>query len=159
MLLGIIITPGLLMFFLRSNPAIAFLSLCAGGMLSTYVNSDLATTIDKFNSGTTSGDLVTLGLIVVPLLLSIILLAHTLPNSKTFLKYLIPAICTGGLLALLVAPYLPGVTNISLVDNSLWLQLQKSQAVIVGVGALSSLVVIWITRPKHGHGGDKKKHK
>src|SRR5947199_95696 len=63
------------------------------------------------------------------------------------------ALCAGGLLALTLGPLLVGSSQFNITSASLWKDLSKAQAGIIGVGSLLSLLAIW-THNFRGH----KKH-
>ncbi len=157
LLAGIIAVPAVLMFLLKSNPAIAFLSVCAGGMLQQFCTrrvTDLASAQKLPQSDT---DHLSLVLLVLPLLLTLIFMRKSIHRNK-FLMYAVPAVCTGALLALLAAPHLGAIGNFNIAKSKPWQQFEDFQAIIVGAGVVSSLFIVWLTKKKIKEDKDKKGH-
>ena len=69
---------------------------------------------------------------------------------------LLPAAGVGLLGALLVVPLLPGGVRYDILNSDIWYQIKQAQTVIVGSSALVCLLVLWMQRPKTGHGKHKK---
>jgi len=150
--------PIILLFLFRSNAAIVFLALCAGSILLKYVGNDASLLFNSFFSHSSSVvDQVTdIVLLTLPAILTAVFLRHSVSGAKAFLN-LLPAVATGGLLALSLVPLLSPITSSNVMATQAWSYLQQFQSLIVGAGAFTSLLLLWATsRKKH----DKdKKHK
>jgi hypothetical protein len=149
----IVLGPLALTFLLKSNAALAFLTLCAGFVLSTSVIGDLKQLLSQINLSTTSS---TLGIIllVAPPVLTLLLTQRTHKKGIKFWLQLLVAVAIGGLLALAVGPILNVSSQFDITKSSFWDQLVKIQSEVIGVGALLSLLLVWLGRFK-SHG---KKH-
>jgi hypothetical protein len=105
----------------------------------------------------TSND-VDLILLLVPLLLTLLFTFRAITAQKLRFAQLVPALCAGGLLAIVAGPMLNDVVNSDIAQLTTWKDLQKAESWIVGAGLLSSLFLLWTSGFMHAksHG---KKHK
>lgn len=148
---------------LRINAALVFLSLCLGDVLVQFVADDANSFMDVLQSShqidasavvPTSGNLVRLVLLLLPVVLTALFMIKTVKGPKLLLNIL-PAAGVGLLGGLLVVPLLsPGLSN-DIVSSPLWMQVSKAQNLIVGSSALICLLVLWLQRPKAGGGSEK----
>ncbi|MBI2592353.1 hypothetical protein HYW36_02640 [Candidatus Saccharibacteria bacterium] len=142
-LLSIVVLPLLCTFFLKSNGALTFLTVCVGYVLVSLASNDLENFLS--DSGINSLDLQLTDLILVfgPVLLTMLLTRKALSNQFKFLMHLIAAACAGGLMALITAPFLASTSTVDIFDTWTWASLQKIQTVVIVIGALVSLSLIW----------------
>jgi hypothetical protein len=150
-LLGIMIFgPLVLTYLLKSNAALGFLVLCAGFVLSTSVIGDLKNLLSQLNLSTTSST-IGIALLSLPLVITLLLTRGSAGKGFKFWLQLAAALCTGGLLALSVGPILGSSSQFDVTGSSFWNNLQKIQSIVIGAGALVSLLLIWFTGLKrHG---------
>src|SRR3989344_5458715 len=143
-LLGaMILLPPLLTYFLKSNAALGFLTVCVSFVLSISVIGDLKNLLSQLNLSTSSST-VSIVLLILPLTLTLLLTRRSAGKGLKFGFQLVAAVCAGGLLALSVGPVLSSSTQIDITTSSLWTQLTKIQSIIISAGALSSLLLIWL---------------
>jgi len=157
-LLGLALLPVLAIVLLRVNGAIAFMSLCTGSVLATYVSPDVN---DIFTSFAAKGTLSTnqwvqLGLITVPLLLAVLFTRGSVKGHKRFTNVL-PALATGMLFALLIVPHLSAGVQRQIHHLSAWHQLDSLQTAVILGGAAFSLLFVLLTHRGH-HDEDGKHH-
>jgi len=152
-LVALIIGPPIAVFFLKSNGALAFLSLCAGYVACTLAGNDLANLINKSNLRLKNTD-VDLIFLLVPLILTIIFTARAYVVQTKLLMQTLAGLAAGGLLALSAVPFLGASTNLDFSQSKIWPAIQSGQSYIVGIGALYCLVLIWFF-----NGQPHKKHK
>jgi len=151
LLAAIILLPPILTFMLRSNGALAFLSVCAGYVTYSMAGSDIHNLLAKLDSlKHTDINLILLG---VPLALTIFFTMHSSVGKQRTLQT-IAALAAGGLFALAAAPLLGDLTNIDINSSKIWQGLQKSQSPLVGLSTLYCLIVIWFFTKQ-----PSKKHK
>ena len=151
-LLGaMILVPPLLTYFLKSNAALGFLTVCLSFVLSTSVIGDLENLLSQLNLSTTSS-VISIVLLVLPLVLTLLLTRGSAGKGFKFGLQLICAASAGGLLALSVGPVLASSTEFDVTASSFWDQLIKVQSIVIGAGALASLLLIWF----HGLKGFRK---
>ncbi len=157
-LAALALVPVLLIVLLRVNGAIAFMSLCLGSVLQTYVAADVTDLVGSLaKKGSFSiGSWVQLGLLVVPFLLTVLFTRGGVNGSKKFTNFL-PALATGLLTALLVVPLLPANWQRNIHALSVWHQLSNLQTSVIIGGAVFSLLFLLFTH-RTRHGGDEKKH-
>lgn len=157
-LMGLIVAlPTLLIVFVRVKAAMVFMALCVGAVLSTIVSDSaldmMQTFVRGYNASTQTS--VQIGLLVAPMVLTLLFLAKTLSSSKVIMN-IFPALLTGVVLLLLVVPLLPGGVSAGIYGTEAWNQLTAYQAAIVSVAALTSLAQLWsgghAARDKHKKG-------
>lgn len=150
LLAALILGPLLLTLVLKSNAALGFLVLCTGFVLNTSVIGDLQHLLSQINLSTTSTTLA-IALLIVPLVVTMLLTRRASGKGVKSLIHTLIALCGGGLLALSVVPILGSSLQSDVIGSNFWTNLQKVQSEIIGLGALLSLLLIWL--------GDIKGHK
>ena len=149
LLIGLLGTPIALMTLLRINASLVFLSICLGSVLLQFVSQDAIRLVGVFSargSGLSESN-VKLVLLLVPVVLTMLFMIHTVRGKKLILNVL-PAAGASVLLILLVKPLLsPGLAG-SIAASPLWKQLEQSQDLIVGSSAFIVLLFLWLQRPK-----------
>jgi hypothetical protein len=151
--------PALLIVVTRTKAVFAFMALCVGVVLSTYVGDAAMDMVQTFirNYNTTSQAAIQIGLLLAPMLLTILFLSRTLSKSKLVIN-LFPAILTGVATLFLVVPLLSPGTRGAVYATSIWDQVSQYQAAFISAAALIGLAQLWAS----GHGAkvkDKKKSK
>ena len=147
---ALILGPLVLTYFLKSNAALGFLTLCTGFVLSTSVIGDLKQLLSEINLSVTQS---TLGLIllILPLTITLVLSRSSKKKGLTFWAQLAVALCAGGLLVLSVAPILATSSDFDLSSSKFWDQLEGMQSMVIGLGGVLSFILIWsggIKKPK-----------
>jgi hypothetical protein len=152
----LILLPAVLTFFLKSNAAGAFLALCGGFAAITLSGSDIEHLIGQTKITSLTSNNVDLALLIIPLLLTL-LVSYKSAGSKSIHYFsIVPALCAGGLLAIVAAPMFSDTLNLNVTDSEFWKNLKDVQSYVVGVGLLTSLLLVWAAGLKHAH---PKKHK
>lgn len=138
-----IFLPLALVFLFKSNAAYLFLSVCAGFVLVSYSADALKNLLDSL--GLTGLDSNNLGLILLlaPAVITILFTRKAFRARSKLVVHIIPAVCTGGLLALTAVPLLIDPLSVNLSDSKFWAELQEIEAGVVGVGATFSLLILW----------------
>ncbi len=160
--LGIgILAPVLILMILRIDAALVFLSLCLGDVLMQFVAPDANQFLALFSAhvpkGLDSGNnTIRILLLLLPVVLTAVFMFKTVRNNSKLIANVLPALGVGLLGTLLVVPLLPSGLSNNVLDSQLWVQLQKSKDLVVGVSCLICLFVLWLQRPKHDH--KKEKH-
>jgi len=158
-LAALALLPMLAIVLLRVNGAIAFMSLCLGSVLVTYVSSDVDgvfTSLSSSKNTLTTNQWVQLGLLVVPFLLTILFTRGSVNGAKRITNVL-PALAAGLLFALLVVPLLAANVQRHIQHQAAWHQLDNLQTAVILGGAVFSLIFLLFTHRKRGH-DDEKKH-
>ncbi|HSX05729.1 MAG TPA: hypothetical protein VLF69_04635 [Candidatus Saccharimonadales bacterium] len=155
---AIALVPVLAIVLLRVNAAIAFMALALGSVLVTYTSSDVNAVFGGFSA---NGSLnkyawIQLGLLVAPLLLTILFTRGSVKGSRQTLNIL-PALAAGMLCALLVIPLLPADVQRHIHHEAIWKQLDNLQTAVVLGGAAFSLLFVLVTHRKK-HDDEDKKH-
>ncbi len=163
-LASIVLAPVVLLMVLRVNAALVFLSLCLGDVLVQFVANDTSEFLTLHASqvpqqaASAGSETVKIVLLLLPVVLTTIFMIRTIHGTGRLLLNLLPAAGVGLLGGLLVVPLLPAGLSHSIVDSSLWSQVQRAQDLIVGASALVCLLVLWLQRPKAGGAHKHGKH-
>ena len=158
----IVLVPVLVLMLLRVNAALVFLSLCLGNVLVQFIapdtNSFLSLFSNQFHHNVSTGsNTVKLALLLTPAVLTTIFMIRTVRGRGKLAINLLPAAGVGMLAGLLVVPLLPPGLSYNIVNSTYWNQAHRAQALIVGGSAIICLMVLWVQRPKAGHGKHKDK--
>jgi uncharacterized membrane protein YozB (DUF420 family) len=156
-LAALVLGPLLLTFFLKSNAAMAFLSLCAGFAVISFASTDLENLTGHLDFSINSSVL-NLVLIGLPLIFTLLLVRHAFTGKVGMVLHCLIALATGALLAVIAVPLLSDSVRANFADSKVWSDLQKVQSEVIGAGVLLSLGVVWVNGLKH-HKPAKKKHK
>ncbi len=143
-----IIVLTLLLIIMRTNSGVVFFSVCAGSVLATQIGGEASLIGASFiKDGDLSKTITSIALITLPAIFSAIILRKSVSAGK-FVLNIIPSVCTGALLVLLVIPLLPQTINNQVLNSSAWEQLHGFQPFILVVGVISSLIVLVFTHSK-----------
>ncbi len=151
--------PVFLLTILRVNAMMVFLSLCLGVVLVQFVGGEATSTVGILASdGRTNPSMVTLVLTFLPAVLTTVFMIRSVKGHlKQFLNFLI-AIAVGFLVALLAEPLLATSLREAIATTPVWNYVQKLQVLVIALGAIFSLLYLWLQRPKH-HAEEGKHHK
>ena len=149
--------PIVVLTILRINAAMVFLSLCLGYVLVQFVANDTDSLISFIapNHNSISASTWRLIMFLVPVIMtSIIMLFSVKGQIRVALNVLLAAgVSVLGLL--LAVPMLtPGLQG-SIQSQTLWWDIAKGRAAIVGASAFISLLFLWLQRPHHKKDEDK----
>lgn len=160
-LIILLAAPVAVLTWLRINASLVFLSLCLGNVLIQFVGPDAATILSSSSSKThgapESIGYVNLFLLLLPVVLTTVFMIHSVRGRAKLLFNLFPAISVGMLVTLLAVPLLSAGLTGSLTQLTLWHKLESLQTLIVSLGAMLSLLFLWMQRPKGGHEGKRSK--
>lgn len=162
-LIGIILSPIILIEIFKVNSVVAYLTLCLGAVVSEFVDNNpilkhFLKSSNYINHISYINNLKLL-LLLVPLVLVIILMIRT-AKGGLFSFNLIGSICVGVLLAYLLVPILPHTLNSGILDNKYWLELNNQKSNVIAVSSFIILIMLVLQRSKFSHkGGSALKHK
>jgi hypothetical protein len=139
----LVLAPAILAYLLKSNAAQAFLALCGGFAAITLSGSDIEQLFGKTKITSLTSNDVGLILLVVPLLVTLLFTFRSIPANNQRLMHVVPALCAGGLLAIVAGPMFNQALGTNFSDSQFWGDMQNLQSYIVGVGLLSSLLLMW----------------
>ncbi len=154
----LILLPAVLTLFLKSNAALGFLALCGGFAAITLSGSDIQHLVGQTKITSLTSNDVDLGLLLAPLLLTLLLTFKSLSGKLQPLLQVLPALCAGGLLAVVAGPMFNSALNVDITSSPFWKDLQNIESYIVGLGLLSSLLLVWSASVGHVK-AHSKKHK
>jgi hypothetical protein len=156
LLVILVLLPAVLAFLLKSNAALAFLALCGGFAAITLSGSDIQHLIGQTKITSLTSNNVDLALLLASLLFTLLFTYRSVTSKNGRYFSVVPALCAGGLLAVVAAPMFSDALQTNITDSKFWHDLQNAQSYIVATGLLVSLLLIWAGGFKHGH---SKKHK
>lgn len=148
----LVFLPFAITFFLKSNAALGFLTLCLGFVLSTSVIADLKQLLSQANLSV-SDEILAISLILIPFIITLILTRRSAGKDLNFLFQLLVAVLAGCLLAITLGPLLTSAGQYDVTQSKMWSGLIRSQATIIGIGSFFSLLLVWSGNLKHS-----KKH-
>lgn len=151
--------PIVVLTILRINAAMVFLSLCLGYVLVQFVANDTDSLINFVapNHNSVSSSTLRLVMLFLPAVLTSIFMIFSVKGRTKVTLNILPAAGVSVLALLLAVPqFTPGLHH-AIEDQTLWWNIAKAQAMIVGASALVSLLFLWMQRPK-SRGGDEKHH-
>lgn len=159
----IMLAPVVLLMVFRINAVLVFLSLCLGNVLVQFVAPDTRSMITLFAANNSrlvnaSNNSISIALLLLPAVLTILFMFHSVRGHSKLLLNVLPAIGVGLLMALLLVPLLSPGLRYAIVGTPLWQQVQRSQVLIVGTSSLICLLVLWLQRPKRHHEEKHSKH-
>lgn len=157
LLITLILVPAALTFLLRSNAALSFLALCGGFTAITLSGSDIEHLFGETRITSLTSNDVDLILLGLPLILTLFFTFKAVSGKHLRILHLVPALCAGGLLAIVAAPMFNQAVQTNVTGSQFWKDLQNIQSYVVGVGLLSSLLLIWTGGFKHAR--SHRKHK
>lgn len=147
--LGVIVgLPLVLLSLFRANAAIAFLALCLGSLLGTYVVADAVDLLRGYvapNSQTTEA-VVALVLLWLPVIAVLFFMMGTISAKQRVLN-LLPALAVGLVGALLTVPFLTPEAQVTVMLSDAWIWLESYQALIVATGTIISLMLLRMRKP------------
>ena len=150
MLALLILGPALVAILLRVNAAILFMSLCVGELLVQNVSSDTLNILTSSKVGSVSHSSVELGLLLVPVALTVVFMLHSVKGTKSVMNIL-PALGFGLMSALLVKPLLSPSFQRTLEHASVWHRILQAQTFIVAISAVLALLFLWFQGRNGGH--------
>jgi len=151
--------PVLLFLFLRVNAALVFLSACLGSVLVEHVGPDAITVFGSFSSkpNSLSATTIQLLLLLVPTVVTTVVMALSVHGKLRVFLNMLPAAAASMLLVLLLVPLLPRGLAFELMHQPTWRILSNSEALVMTLGAIVSLLFLWSQRRNFRH-HDKRKH-
>ncbi len=147
-LIAAIVVPIAVLTVLRINAAMVFLSLCLGYVLVQFVANDTDSLISFIapNAGSVSASTLRLGMLLTPVVLTAILMVFSIHGRIRAVLNVLPAVGSALLGLLLAVPLLTPGLRYAIQSQSLWQQINKPQALIVGASAFVSLLFLWTQR-------------
>ena len=147
---AIIVVPVLLALVFRAHATYVFMSICAGYLLQMALSDSVDLVLAAIVKGSNSVIAARVGLLVLPVLLTLFLLRKTQGRSAVF--QFIPLIFSGMLLGNILLPLLsPGFSQ-SVYDSTYGSSIRSSQDLVTAVAVVSNLVLAWTLFKAKGHG-------
>ncbi len=161
-LIAMLAAPVVVIMALRINAAQIFLSLCLGNVLVQFIGQDAGVILSSASARTpgmpTNQSYVNLALLLLPVILTMLIMIHSVRGGAKLAYNLLPAIGVGLLLTLLAVPLLSAGLTGSITATSLWRELQNLQTLILSISTLLCLLFMWMQRPKAVKADSKHHH-
>ncbi len=138
--------------FFRVNSILLFTSVAVGDLLVRYMGEDATLVVSSAYRGNHDEVIAKLGLLVLPLILTLFFGRHSFSKAKVVLHF-IPIVATGIVLSLLVLGLLPGGFQHDVYSWKYGYIIQQNQDLAIAAAGVASLIVAWIT-----NGTGKSKH-
>lgn len=146
--------PLLLVLILRLSAIHFFISVASGILLSQYTSSDTLFALDAFFSHQNLDSIIRLGLLLLPVLLTLFFLRKTLATSKLVLHFL-PIVVTSAALSTFIVEALPGGIKHQILTDKIGQFADNAQTGLIAASVILTLILIWLTK-RHS---PEKKHR
>lgn len=161
LVIAIVLGPAIVLYFLRINGALVYLSLCMGEVLSFFLGGNAKTNNlilnnELLHSHIKSSNDVRLVLLLLPVIITAGIMVGTTGHKK-WSPNILSALSVGLLAAYLVIPLLNFDASLGVASSSIWQKLVMYEPEIIGGTALYVLIMLALERSKlasHKH----KKH-
>lgn len=151
-LIALLAAPVVIIMVLRINAAQIFLSLCLGNVLVQFIGQDAGTILASASARapgiSDSQSYINLALLLLPVVLTMLIMVHSVKGKAKLAYNFLPALGVGLLLTLLSVPLLSAGLTGSITNLALWRELENLQALILSVSTLLCLLFLWMQRPK-----------
>jgi hypothetical protein len=150
--------PVLVMVVLRVNAAMVFLSLCLGIVLVDYVAGEASSLLSLVSvpDNSVSASTIRLVLLFAPAVATCVITLLSMHGRLRTLLNILPAIAASAFAVLLTVPLLAPGLRFALEEQTVWQELVRGQALVVGAGAFISLMFLWFQRRSFRH-NDKRR--
>lgn len=148
---AIIVVPVFLALVFRVHAVFVFMSVCAGYLLQMALSDSVDLVLATLIKGSNSVIAARVGLLALPVILTLFLLRKTQGRSVVF--QFIPLIFSGMLLANLLLPLLtPGFSQ-NIYNSAYGDSIRNSQDLITAVAVVSNLALAWTLFKTKTHRG------
>lgn len=154
---ALVAVPLLLALALRVSSVYLFASVAAGGMLSRYLSDDASFVIKTLVKKQDPTMIMQIGLLLVPVVLTLFLLRKTLQPARIVLEFL-PLLASVGMLVVILLPLLPATFSNQISATPYGKILHNSQDVVIGVAILLNLSLLWLMHRAKSAEGHRKHH-
>jgi len=148
-----LLTPLLLVLFLRTNAAILFFVLCGASTLQTYLDKDVVSFAGSLFGGSNTRA-VSLLLLIVPFIVAAITFRRTVTKGMLFFHLLL-SLGVGLSFVFIVPQFLPPTALSAIQESDSFVVLAPYTSIVIALSFLSSVILLWMSHPKHDH---HKKH-
>lgn len=150
---AIVAVPILWALFWRVNSVLLFLSIATGSLLQHTLGESVALAITTFYKDGPVELIANVGLIALPVVLTLLLLRRSMKGSGVLLQIL-PLIAAGAALGALILPLLPSDFQTEVYKNPGGDIIRQSLDVVVAVAAALNLSLAWrVYRHREGKAG------
>jgi len=146
-----------LALILRVNSILLFLSVVIGDLLSRHLGEDAAWILANFTKDPNINNYTNIGLLLLPVILSLILLKKTVLGSRLFLQF-VPLLLVCATLGSLIISYLPTSLSAEYYSSSIGKIAKQSSDVLIAATAVLVMLMAWFTFRESSHRTKKGKH-
>ncbi len=149
--------PAGLALLLRVNTVYLFVSIVVGDLLVQSVGDTAGLTIRSFITTSSAETMTKVGLLAIPILLTLLILRKTLP-TRQFLLQVVPLAANGALILVLAIPLMTESIRQNITSVPIGRGVYQATDVIIAGTACLHLILMWqLGRPPKD--GRKRKHK
>lgn len=150
----LVFSPVVILTLLRANAATAFLALCLGSVLGSFVAKDLVSMLKGYIAPATqlTETIASLVLLWLPVLLVAFFMMKTIAPKQRLVN-IAPALAVGLLGALLSVPFLAPELQSSVEASEIWKSIEAYKALIVVFGTAISLGLLRMRKKADDHKG------
>lgn len=142
--------PTLLALVLRVSAVHFFLSIATGSLFVTHLGDDTSLALDMMMRGQNNVLIASMGLLLVPVLLTILFLRKSATKNTVFL-HVVPLVLSGLALGVLLLPFFDSNAQAQIFQSFYGDKFKDAQDVIIGLAGLSVLALAWLTgKPRVG---------
>lgn len=136
--------PVLVALLLRVNAVFLYLSVAAGNLLVMSVADDADLVLGMVASGVNTRMVARFGLLLVPVVLTLLFLRKTMPRSKMLL-HILPIVGSGLMLAAFALPFLSSDAQAQVYDSTYGEIINSAQDIVIGAATLLTLFLAWFS--------------
>jgi len=138
----LVLAPAGLTYFLKSNGAMVFLSLCAGYVAAQLAGNELSDLLSDGSFALRNTDLDLL-FMFLPMAFSVFLTTGAISGQSRAIAHALAAGAAGALFVVAGAFFLNISLHLGLDGTHVWPLLRRAESWLAGGGALYSLVLVW----------------
>jgi hypothetical protein len=144
---------------MRVNAATAFLALCLGSLLGSFVSEDAVEMLRGYVApdNQMTDAVVRLILLWLPVILVTIFMARTIGHGSQRFWNAIPALAVGFVGVLLSVPFLTPAAQHAIYEMEWWLKVEEYKALVVVLGTMFSLILLRMRKPVDAHHAKHKR--
>jgi hypothetical protein len=146
-----IVVPVFLALVFRVHAVHVFMSVCAGYLLQMALSDSVDLVLATLVKGSNSVVAARVGLLVIPVILTLFLLRKTQGRSVVF--QFMPLIFSGMLLGNLLLPLSSPAFSQGIYNSAYGASIRQSQDLVTAVAVVSNLVLAWTLFKAKGHRG------
>lgn len=140
--LGVALAPAVLGLVLRVNSVLVFLSVVSGYLLQQTLGDSAGLTISSLSKSSQSDMIANIGLLFLPVILTLIIARKTLKASNVLFQ-LLPLVLASGTGAAFLLPLTSDLFRVQAYSGVVGAQIYSAADVVVAAAAILNLLLAW----------------